>query len=140
MRKLAHVTANIIPIPHAKHPFARRPLAAYAGRVTCLMLFRHQENEREIFVSDDRDATGAVWIPKALVTIERTDRGPYLVVTLSQTLADRHRLSTPIIDFERYAPHERALLKDAIASAQRTRRRLNGFVDPLPFPGRNAFA
>lgn len=138
MRSLA--SASFHPINRAVRTFHRRPLASFAGQITCLMLFRHQETETDIFVSDDGDAVGAVWIPKALVTMERRDRGPFMVVTLSQRLADQHRLFTPIIDRERYAPHERELLNDAIASAQRTRRRLNGFVDPLPFPGRNAFA
>lgn len=138
MRSLA--SASVTPINRAVMSHERRRLSSFAGRVTCLMLVRHQETGTDIFVSDDGDVVGAVWLPKALLVIERKDRGPFLVVTISQGLADKHRLSTPIIDRERYAPHERELLNDAIASAQRTRRRLNGFVDPLPFPGRNAFA
>ncbi len=138
MRSLA--SASVTPINRAVLSYERRRLSSFAGRVTCLMLFRHQETETDIFVSDDGDAVGAIWLPKALLTIERRDRGPFLVVTLGQALADKNRLSTPIIDRERYAPHERELLNDAIATAQRNRRRLNGFVDPLPFPGRNAFA
>ena len=39
-----------------------------------------------------------------------------------------------------YTPAERLMLKDAVETARRTRSRLSGFEDALPFPGRNAFA
>lgn len=49
-------------------------------------------------------------------------------------------LKVALFDWDRYSGRERALLKDAVETARRTRSRLSGFEDALPFPGRNAFA
>jgi hypothetical protein len=126
--------------PAASRSFGRRPLSSLAGHVTCLMLFRHDETATQVFVSDDNDAVGAVWLPKALLSIDRTDRGRFLVVTISQRVANQHHFSTPVIDRSRFTQEERADLEDAILTAARGRKRLFGREEPLPFPGRNAFA
>lgn len=134
-------TSTVVPFsPPLPRAFPRRPLAAFAGHVTCLMLVRHDETATELLVSDDGDAVGAVWLPKALLSIDRTDRGRFVVVTLSQRIAHQHHLSTPIIDRARFTAEERADLEDAITAAARARKRLGGREEPLPFPGRNAFA
>jgi len=134
--------STVVPFsPSRPRSFPRRPLAAFVGHVTCLMLFRHDETDTELLVSDDDDAVGAVWLPKALLSIDRADRARFLVVTLSQRIAHQHHLSTPIIDRASFTPEERADLEDAITAAARARRRLGGNrEEPLPFPGRNAFA
>jgi len=133
--------STVIPLsPPRPRSFARRPLSSLAGHVTCLMLIRHGETDTQVFVSDDDDAVGAVWLPKALLSIDRTDRGRFLVVTLSQRVAHQHHFSTPIIDRARFTAEERADLEDAITAAARARTRLFGREEPLPFPGRNAFA
>jgi len=135
-------SSTVIPFsPPRPHSYARRPLASFAGHVTCLMLFRHGESATEIEVSDDGDAVGAVWLPKALISIDRADRGRFLVVTIPQRIAHLNRLSTPIIDRARFTHEERADLEDAIITAARARKRLGGNrEEPLPFPGRNAWA
>ncbi|HYD66136.1 hypothetical protein [Azospirillum sp.] len=140
MRTSARSTSSIVAFPARSRSFARRPLSSFAGHVTCLMLFRHGESATEIEVSDDGDPVGAVWLPKALISIDRTDRGRFLVVTLPQKIAHQHRLYTPIIDRARFTAAERADLEDAIITAARARKRLSGREDALPFPGRNAWA
>jgi len=131
----------IIPFsPSRPRSFPRRPLTSFMGHVTCLMLFRHDETDTDLLVSDDGDAVGAVWLPKAMLSIDRADRGRFLVVTIAQRVAHQHHLSTPIIDRARFTAEERADLEDAITVAARARKRLGGREEPLPFPGRNAFA
>ena len=61
-------------------------------------------------------------------------------VTLTHQLASQKHLRVALLDWDRYTDSERTLLKDAVETARRTRSRLSGFEDALPFPGRNAFA
>lgn len=139
--RTAPASSTVVPFSAAcPRSYPRRPLSSYAGHVTCLMLFRHGESATEIEVSDDGDPVGAVWLPKALISIDRTDRGRFLVATLPQKIAHQHRLYTPIIDRARFSMAERADLEDAITTAARARKRWSGREDALPFPGRNAFA
>lgn len=133
-------SSTVLPFSTRTRSFPRRPLASFAGHVTCLMLFRHDETATELLVSDDGDAVGAVWLSKALLSIDRTDRGRFLVVTISQRVAHVKHLATPIIDRARFTHEEHDDLEDAIATAARARKRLSGREEPLPFPGRNAFA
>lgn len=121
---------------------ARRPLKSYAGHITALMLFRHQETATDIFLSRNDDVLDAVWLPKALLSIDKTDRGRFLVVTLSQRTAFMNRLTTCIIDRDSYKPEERAQLEEAITTAARARARLNGENGNRPTwsGGRNVYA
>lgn len=144
MRRLDQITSTIAPLRSGSRSYARRPLAAYAGHLTVLMLVRHAESATEIQVSDDGDAVGAVWIPRALISIERADRGRFLVVTLPLKLARDNRLTTPIIDRSRMLPQEIAQLDDALAAAKRGRDRLTGNIQSSNRPtwsgGRNVYA
>lgn len=72
----------------------------------------------------------------------RTVRRPpgNIVAAFAYQLATQKRLKVALLDWDRYTPAERALLKDAVETARRTRSRLSGYEEPLPFPGRNAFA
>lgn len=138
MRPLSEISAPII--RSTVRSYDRRPVRSAQSSFTCLVLVRHAENEGQILVSDDGDAVGAIWIPKAPLLIDPKDRGPFLVVTLTHHLATQKRLKVALLDWDRYTPSERLMLKDAVEVARRTRSRLSGFEEPLPFPGRNAFA
>lgn len=131
--------SSVIPYNQVR-AYPRRPIGSVWAGLTCLVLFRHQENAEALLVSDDGDPVGAVWVPKAMLTIDGTDRGRFLVVTLPRNLAAQKRLSLRLLDWSRFAPGEAELLAEAVASATRTRNRLLGHRQPLPFPGRNAFA
>lgn len=142
MRKLSVITSNIAPLRSGQRPYARRPLNSYVGRNTCVMLFRHQETATHILLSANDDVLCAVWLPKALLSIDRTDRGRFLVVTVAQRTVDMNRLGTCLIDRSRYLPEERVLLEEAITMASRARRRLNGENGNRPTwsGGRNVYA
>ncbi len=141
MRK-SPLFATVLPFPAASpRTFGRRPLASVVGHLTCLMLFKHAEQGAMIHVSDDNDAVGAVWLPKAMLSIASPDRGRFLVVTLSTKLARDKGLGSPIIDRDGFSPDEIAQLNDAITAAKRTRDRLSGHVQPMGWSGgRNVFA
>lgn len=118
-------TSTIVPFPMPAQSFGRRPLAAVAGQLTSLVLFRHDQTDAMVSVSDDGDAVSAVWIPKGMIEIAAKDRGPFLVVTISQALARQHNLQVTIFERE-FTPEERAQLRDASESALRNRQRLSG--------------
>lgn len=127
MRSPATTSPTVVPFPMPAQSFGRRPLASVAGQLTCLVLFKHRETDAMVSVSDDGDAVGAVWIPKAMMTIDPKDRGPFLVVVISLPLTRQHNLAEyKILDRDRYAPEERAMLKDAVECAKRSRQRLSG--------------
>lgn len=140
MRKLSTITAEILPYP-APRTYARRRVRAVYDSLTCLVLVKHQETETEIFVSDDGDAIGAIWLHRAPILIDPKERGNFLVVTLTRSLAQQKGLAPCILDWDRYTPQERAMLKDAVEVAKRTRDRLSGHVQPMGWHGgRNVFA
>jgi hypothetical protein len=119
-------TSSIVPFPTPAQSFGRRPLTSFAGQLTALVLVRHQETDAMVFVSDDDDAVGAVWIPKAMLVIDQKDRGSFLVVTISQNLARQHNLQIRVRSWDRYTPDERLMLTDASQTAARARDRLSG--------------
>lgn len=133
-------TASIVPFRTAATSFDRRPLPRFFGQLTCIVLVKHQERDKALFVSDDGDVVGGVWLPKAMLVIDAKDRGPFLVVTISQAFAAQKRLSLRFIDPRQFCDTERDMLAEAVATAARTRLRLRGFQQPLAYPGRNAFA
>lgn len=141
MRKFSQISANIVQFPPAPRTFGRRPLSSIVGHLTCLCLFKHAEQDAMIFVSDNGDATSAVWLPKAMLSIAAPDRGRFLVATLSAKLARDKRLGTPIIDRAGFMPDERADLEAAITAAKNSRNRLTGYQEPMGWSGgRNVFA
>jgi hypothetical protein len=141
MRKLSAVTANILPQPIGHRSFARRRVRAVFDSLTCLVLVKHSESATEIFVSDDGDAVGAIWIHKAPLLVDPKDRGPFIVVTMTRTMAQQKGLAPCILDWDRYTPAERVLLKDAIETARRSRERMSGHSSNRPTwsGGRNVY-
>lgn len=140
MRKLSEITSNILSFPVPVRTFGRRQARPTSG-MTCIVLFLHDESASQLYISDDGDATSAVWINRAPVYVEPKDRGRFLVVTMPEhMLREKHLSPYSILDYDRYTPDERVMLKDAVESAGRARKRLSGYRDPLPYPGRNAFA
>lgn len=126
MRTLSSITAPLLPTAPGQ-AFGRRPINSSAARMTCMVLFRHDEKGAMISVSDRDDKDAAVWLPKSMLGIAPRDRGHFLVVTISQALAYQHKLDLyASLIWDRYLPEVRALLKEAIDSAARQRRMLNG--------------
>lgn len=120
--------------------FPRRALAPIPGNLTCLVLIRRYETPRAILVSDDGDEAKAVWLPKSMLILEPGDR-EFIVATLPRIIAERKRLYPRSIDHRsEWGELRLRLLVEAQSLAARNRNRLRNFRDPLPFPGRNAFA
>jgi hypothetical protein len=141
MRRLSTITARIVPYPAAPRSFGRRRVRAVFDSLTCIVVVVHQETDTQIFVSDDGDPIGGIWLHRAPVLIDPKDRGPFLVITLTRTLAQQKGLAPRILDWDRYTAEERAMLKDAVETAKRTRDRLSGHVQPMAWSGgRNVFA
>jgi hypothetical protein len=130
---------SIIPFP-GRESFGRRPIAPINGDMTCLVLVRHLSSEKALRVSDNGDAVGAVWVPKALLILDPAAQGRFIVATMSKAFARQKRLDVRFIDPERYLPEERVDLALAEGLAARNRNRMRRPHDPLPYPGRNAFA
>lgn len=144
MRKFP-ATSNIAPFSApASRSFDRRPLPKVFAEFTCLVLIKHHETAKALLVSDDGDAVGAVWIPRAMVGTDKTDRGRFLVATVSKAFAGEKRIGVGHFKLEwtdRLTPDERVQLKSAEELARRTRQRFNGYrPSTLGYMGRNEFA
>jgi hypothetical protein len=146
MRKLSEITTSILPPAPAGRSYPRRPVKAFYAGITCLALVNHQESasKKALYVSDDGDVLNAVWVPKALLGLDKKDRGRFLVATVSKAFADRKQL-----DFgrfkaewaERLLPDERAQFDDAQQVAKLSRQRFRGdATSRLSHFGRNEFA
>lgn len=142
MRKLSEISAPILPSQPGRVPSERRRVRAVFDSLTAMVLFKHGENETQLFVSDDDDATGAVWIPKQPVLLDTKDRGRFLVVTMTRTAAQRHGFALRILDRNRYLPEERAMLDDAVEVARNKRFRFSGQSNNRPTwsGGRHVYA
>lgn len=135
-------TSTVTPFRSGPVSFGRRPLASYAGHLTCICLMVHQTSAdgAQLFVSDNADVISAIWVDKAMLSIDPKDRGPFIVATMSQAFANQKRLMPRTIDPSKYTADEARDLQDAVMVAARTRLRLRNFREPLAYPGRNAWA
>lgn len=139
MRK-SPLFADVVPFPAAPRSFGRRPLASVWRGLTCIVLVRHGSTDKAIKVSDTGDATKAVWIPKAMVTIEQpSDRG-ILVASMSKAFAEQKGLHPRFIDPAQFNQATAEALADAEARAARKRNFYRGARQPLAYPGRNMWA
>jgi hypothetical protein len=141
MSRTVSEPANLIPFP-ARVSYGRRPiLPSYRG-VTCLVFVRHGESRsgKAILVSDTGERHKAVWIPKAMVTIEQPSERGILVATMSKTFAEQKNLHPRFIDPAQFNAATAEVLCEAVARAARKRNFYRGHQQALPYPGRNAFA
>jgi hypothetical protein len=141
MRRLSEVTAPILPAGLSVRSCARRPLKSFAGNLTTLVLIQHGSSDKALFVSDNNDSIGAVWVPRALLQIDKADRGKFLVATMSLAFAQQKRLTSRFIDPSKLLPEEASQLADAVGTAARSRNALRGYRQPMGWSGgRNVFA
>lgn len=144
MRSLDKITAPIInnarPRQYARGLSARQVI----NSLTCLCLFKHAQNETQIFVSHNDDPLCAVWIKKHPVLLDHRFTGRFVVLTLTHEEAREKKLAhMPILDFDKYTPDERKQLQDAIDAAYRARQRNGGQQrsgNVCTYHGRNYFA
>lgn len=144
MRK-SPATSSVVPFSGpAARSYDRRPLPKVFVEFTCIVLIKHHETNKALLVSTDGDAVGAVWCPKAMLGLDRVDRGRFLVATVSKAFAGQKRIDIGHLKLEwtdRLTPEERTQLKSAEELARRTRQRFNGTrSSTLSHFGRNEFA
>lgn len=127
MRSLSQVSAPLLPTrTDSRRSYARRQRRAVYDSLTSIMVVRHDETPTELYVSKDGDPLSAVWIHKSPVLVDRKDRGRFLVLTMTRTMAMQKGLMLGIVDREKFLPEERADLDDAIQTARRARERMSG--------------
>ena len=122
--------------------YPRRTLAPIPGNLTCLVLIRHMASQKAVKVSDNGDQSKAVWCPRSMLMLDPADRGIFLVATLPKFVAEKNNLHPRFIDAEKLGLtiQQAVQLAEAESLAARKRNQLRKYRDPLPFPGRNAFA
>lgn len=144
MRSLSEISAPLLPTRNdTPRSYARRRRERVTSGLTVLALFKHDESATEIFVSHNDDPLCAVWIAKQPVLIDPRFAGRFVVITLTHTLAQQKQLAvTPVLDFDKYLPEERAQLRAAIDAAYRARQRHRGQSggNLCTYHGRNSFA
>jgi hypothetical protein len=144
MRK-SPAPSTVVPFtPGVSRSYDRRPLPKVFVEFTCIVLVKHHETAKAVLVSTAGDAVGAVWVPKAMLGLDKTDRGRFLVATVSKAFAGQKRLDVGHLKLEwtdQLTPEERTQLKSAEELARRTRQRFNGYrPSTLSHFGRNEFA
>ena len=120
--------------------YGRRKITPTRADVTCLALCVHHETEKALLVSDCADQARAVWCPKSLLSIDPSVRGEFIVATISKRLAEQKNLWPRAIDTEGWIESSVIALSDAQGRAARKHNLYRNHHEPLPYPGRNAFA
>jgi hypothetical protein len=133
-------TSSIIAFPAASRSFGRRPLPSFFAGLTALVLIKHKETEKALFVSDDADVVGAVWVPRAMLVVDPTDRGRIIVATMSQAFARQKGLRPTLVDPAHLRAGEAELLTSAEAVAARTRNSMRGYRTFSRCNGRDSYA
>lgn len=103
----------------------RQILPSYAG-VTCIALVVHDERPKALLVSDSGDRTKAVWIPRAMVSIEEPRALCFIVATMSKRFAEMKALFPRFIDPKQFPEGAREALFDAVVHAARKRNLYRG--------------
>ena len=135
-------TSTIVRFPAEARSFGRRPLSSFSDGLTALVLIKHRQNEAgtALLVSDDADPVGAVWMPKAMLVIDPTDRGRILVATMSKAFAAQKGLRISLFNPAYLLPGEADVLTEAEATAAIARNRMRGHRSFSRCNSRNHYA
>lgn len=129
MRKLLRIS-NIVYVGRQRGGSDRRQVTPSSPGVTCLPLIRHGETAKAILVSDCGIYSKAVWVPKAMVTIEQPSERGVLVATMSKAFAEKKNLHPRFIDPDLFNQATREVLDRAVARAARKRNAYRGHRSP----------
>ncbi|MCK1536829.1 MULTISPECIES: hypothetical protein [unclassified Bradyrhizobium] len=94
--------------------------------MTALVLVRHGETASAILVSDCGISAKAVWVPKAMMTIEQPSERGILVATMSKSFAGAKNLHPRFIDPSPFNQATREVLDRAVARAAQKRNFYRG--------------
>jgi hypothetical protein len=129
MRNTAHFT-NRVAASVAPRGFGRRAVMPASPGITALVLVRHGETAKAILVSDCGIYAEAVWVPKAMVTIEQPSERGILVATMSKAFAEAKNLHPRFIDPALFNQATREVLDRAVARAATKRNFYRGHRAP----------
>lgn len=104
----------------------RRAVTPRQPGVTALVLIRHGQTAKAILVSDCGIYAKAVWVPKAMVTIEQPSERGILVATMSKAFAEAKNLHPRFIDPTLFNQATREVLDRAVARAAAKRNFYRG--------------
>lgn len=134
------IITNVVRLRPRLQAFDRRRPRANAG-LTCLALVVHDRTDRALLVSDNADVACAKWCPKVMLSIEERDASyGFIVATMASAFAQQKGLWPRFVDRTGWSAERIAALGAAEQRAAAKRLQYRGFRQPLPFPGRNAFA
>lgn len=131
MRRLDQITADIIPISTLARAHARRPRRSWATDQTTIVVMKIEQDrsDKAVKVSATGNPNQFAWLPRVMVDISRRDFGPFLLVTLTNQMANQKGLLFTEFDRSRFSESQLAQLDEALAIARRDR-------DALRFGGR----
>ncbi|HEX7881682.1 MAG TPA: hypothetical protein VF499_02975 [Afipia sp.] len=135
------LTSNVIRLQPRLPISPRRRIRPADLGLTCLALALHARSERAMLVSDCDDVARAVWCPRVMLRVEH-DAAPFgfIVATMAQSFAQQKGLWPRFVDREGWSADKVTALVCVERLAAEKRLQYRGFKQPLPFPGRNAFA
>lgn len=129
MRTIAHFT-NSVSASVAPRGFGRRAVMPTSPGMTALVLVRHGETAKAFLVSDCGISAKAVWVPKAMMTIEPASERGILVATMSKSFAEAKNLHPRFIDPDLFNQATREVLDRAVARAAQKRNFYRGHRMP----------
>ncbi|UFW75154.1 hypothetical protein [Bradyrhizobium sp. WU425] len=129
MRTIAHFT-NSVAASVAPRGFGRRAVVPTSPGMTALVLVRHSETAKAFLVSDCGIAAKAVWVPKAMMTIEQPSERGILIATMSNSFAEAKNLHPRFIDPTLFNQATREVLDRAVARAATKRNFYRGHRSP----------
>lgn len=122
-------SSNVVYVGRPRGSDRRQVTPSIVG-VTCLVLVRHHQTEKAILVSDCGIYAKAVWVPKAMVTIEQPSERGILVATMSKAFAEQKNLHPRFIDPTLFNQATREVLDVAVARAAKKRNLYRGHRSP----------
>lgn len=129
MRTLLH-SSNVVYVGRQPGGSDRRAVTPRQPGVTALVLVKHGQTAKAILVSDCGIYSKAVWVPKAMVTIEQPSERGILVATMSKSFAEAKNLHPRFIDPEPFNQATREVLDRAVARAAHKRNVYRGHRSP----------
>lgn len=140
MRTLLH-SQNIVYVGRQRGGSDRRAVMPSSPGITALVLVVHGRRETALLVSDCGIYGKAVWVPKAMLTIEQPSERGVLVATMSKAFAEKKNLHPRFIDPDLFNQATREVLDRAVARAAKKRNAYRGHRSPhARHDTQNAFA
>ncbi|WP_158669930.1 hypothetical protein [Bradyrhizobium guangdongense] len=123
-------SSNVVYVGRQRGGSDRRAVMPSSPGITALVLVVHDRTERAMLVSDCGVYGKAVWVPKAMLTIEQPSERGILVATMSKAFAEKKDLHPRFIDPEMFNEATREALELAVARAARKRIAYRGHRSP----------